>query len=192
MGHFPKCCVCGLEINRSKVKCYKGISKYFHIECLDGFKQAHPRAKYEIVGIRDTSDEEAISQIYDYLTKEVGMKINDYGDLVKQCKDFKSKYKISCKDTYMTLKWYYGVKKNSIAKSNNRIGIVPYVYEDAKKYYDNLDKQKEIINANIYKQKNNVEPIRLIERRDDARKRVYINLDELIAEELRKEENSGR
>ena len=37
-----------------------------------------------------------------------------------------------------SLKWFYEVKGNSKESSNGRIGIIPYIYEDAKKYYYNL------------------------------------------------------
>jgi hypoxanthine phosphoribosyltransferase len=35
------------------------------------------------------------------------------------------------------LKYFYDVKKNSIEKSNNGIGIIPWVYEEAQKYFEN-------------------------------------------------------
>lgn len=38
-----------------------------------------------------------------------------------------------------TLKYFYDIKRNSIAKSNEGIGIIPYVYDEAKHYY-NKDK----------------------------------------------------
>ena len=37
------------------------------------------------------------------------------------------------------LEWFYIVKHNDIAKSNYSIGIIPYVYSDAQKYYDSLN-----------------------------------------------------
>jgi hypothetical protein len=36
-----------------------------------------------------------------------------------------------------TLEYFYEVKKNSIEKANGGIGIVPWVYEEAKRYYYN-------------------------------------------------------
>jgi len=37
-----------------------------------------------------------------------------------------------------SLKWFYEIKRNNKESSNGRIGIIPYIYEDAKKYYYNL------------------------------------------------------
>lgn len=45
----------------------------------------------------------------------------------------------------LTLKYFYEVKKNSIKKANGSIGIIPFVYDEAKQYYAKLEqKQKEI------------------------------------------------
>ena len=45
----------------------------------------------------------------------------------------------------LTLKYFYEVRKNSIQKSNGSIGIIPFVYDEARLYYSKLEqKQKEI------------------------------------------------
>ena len=45
----------------------------------------------------------------------------------------------------LTLKYFYEVRKNSIQKSNGSIGIIPFVYDEARQYYSKLEqKQKEI------------------------------------------------
>ena len=36
-----------------------------------------------------------------------------------------------------TLEYFYEIKKNSLDKANGGIGIVPWVYEEAKRYYYN-------------------------------------------------------
>ena len=36
-----------------------------------------------------------------------------------------------------TLVYFYEIKKNSIEKSNDGIGIIPYVYDEARKFYEN-------------------------------------------------------
>ena len=35
-----------------------------------------------------------------------------------------------------TLVYFYDIKKNSIEKSNDGIGIIPYVYDEARKFYE--------------------------------------------------------
>lgn len=34
------------------------------------------------------------------------------------------------------LEWFYIVKRNDLSKANNSVGIIPYVYDDAQKYYN--------------------------------------------------------
>ena len=53
----------------------------------------------------------------------------------KQIKDMKDTYNFSYSGIQKSLEYFYEVKGNPISKANGGIGIVPYVYEDAKKYY---------------------------------------------------------
>lgn len=42
-----------------------------------------------------------------------------------------------------TLIYFYDIKKNSTKNSNEGIGIIPYVYEEAKKFYESkMDREK--------------------------------------------------
>ena len=56
---------------------------------------------------------------------------------------------------YKTLVYYYDIKKNPTDKANGGIGIVPYVYEEAKRYYYYLyltnkkNEEKEVKNESI-------------------------------------------
>ncbi len=43
-----------------------------------------------------------------------------------------------------TLKWYYEKEGNDIEKSNGSIGIIPYIYSKAEKYYYSLFLAKQI------------------------------------------------
>lgn len=44
-------------------------------------------------------------------------------------------------DMIRTLEYFYIIKKHSTAKANNSIGIIPYVIEDARKYYQTKNNQ---------------------------------------------------
>lgn len=52
----------------------------------------------------------------------------------------------------LTLQYFFDIKKNSIAKSNGSIGIIPFVYEDAKLYYNTQAKKAEQVSLAIQKQ----------------------------------------
>ena len=53
------------------------------------------------------------------------------------------------------LMYFYDVQKNSIDKSNGGIGIVPWVYEDANRYYERKENMEKQLEEAIEYSKNN-------------------------------------
>lgn len=78
-----------------------------------------------------------------------------------------------------TLQYFYEVKKNPIEKSNGGIGIVPWVYEDAKRYYYNQwllsqkNSDKDIKKYIPKERKITIQP----PKRQPRKKRVFMFLD---------------
>ena len=58
--------------------------------------------------------------------------------IVKQLKQFTKEYGYSYSGIHHTLVYFFGIKQNSILKARGGIGIVPYVYSDARAYYEKL------------------------------------------------------
>jgi len=56
----------------------------------------------------------------------------------KQAEKYIEQYNFTYSGMLKSLKWFYEIKRNNKESSNGRIGIIPYIYEDAKKYYYNL------------------------------------------------------
>ena len=56
----------------------------------------------------------------------------------KQIEKYVKEYKYSYTGIQRCLIYFYDIKGNSLEKSNDGIGIVPYIYNDAKQYYYNL------------------------------------------------------
>ena len=114
-----KCIYCKKPINKSTDE-YREVTsrRYAHLTCF--------ASKSEI-------EENLNKEIMEYC-KEVFGPLANYGLIGKQInkyiKDGKTKQGI-----LLSLKFWYGVKKNGIEKSNGGIGIVPYIYEDAKRYW---------------------------------------------------------
>lgn len=52
----------------------------------------------------------------------------------------------------LSLKYFYEIKKNSIKKSNGSIGIIPFIYDEAKIYYSKIEQQQKEIGDAIQKQ----------------------------------------
>ena len=66
---------------------------------------------------------------------------------VVQMMKFK-KMGISYRAQLLTLKWFYEVKKNPVKEKYKTIGIIPYVFEEARAYYKaQAQRQKEIEEA---------------------------------------------
>lgn len=98
-----------------------------------------------------TEDEKFVSEIYRYLKEDVGISY-DYRQCENQRRRFVEKIGYTNEGILNALKYFYGVKKESPQKSGNRIGIVPYVYDDAKVYYEELEKKQRKIKEDIQKQ----------------------------------------
>lgn len=52
----------------------------------------------------------------------------------------------------LTLKYFYEVKKNTTKKSNGSIGIIPFIYDEARTYYSKIEQQQKEIGEAIQKQ----------------------------------------
>ena len=50
----------------------------------------------------------------------------------------REQYNYSYSGILKSLIYFFEIRRNSIEKANGGIGIVPYVYEDARKYYYDL------------------------------------------------------
>lgn len=59
-----------------------------------------------------------------------------------------------------SLIYFYEIKKNSIEKSNNGIGIIPWVYEEAQQYFNKKEKMEKEMREAIEFNKNNKEEIK--------------------------------
>lgn len=76
-----------------------------------------------------------------------------------------------------SLEWFYVIKKNGITKAKNNIGIIPYVYDDAQKFYDYQDYKNRtkletyIMNSKIITK----ETIITKEQEDDNKNKIDLN-----------------
>ena len=102
---------------------------------------------------------------------------------IVQMQKFKDKG-ISYKAQLLTLKYFYEIKHNSIAKSNGSIGIIPYIITESRLYYEHQDRTAAEISAAIQRQleKDRIEikinPSDYINRKRGRSKKL-INLSEL-------------
>lgn len=123
-----KCPLCGVSFNREEEKFIYYKNRYWHVDC---YKERFP-------------DEEEKEKLRNYIknlfnVEQLSVLIN------KQIKDYINEYKYTYSGILGTLTYCYEIKKMDITKAKG-IGIVPYNYEDAKKYFERKEiEQKRII-----------------------------------------------
>lgn len=121
-----KCKYCGVEFDRNAEPFVEvGGRRYAHKECAEKYEASIPQEEkdYKVL-------EEYIKKVLKITTLNVRIR--------KQIKEFRETYDYTYSGMYKTLYWWYDIKKHSIDLANNGIGIIPYIYEDALKYYYNI------------------------------------------------------
>lgn len=117
-----KCKYCGQYFNRNAEPFVEvGGRRYAHAACAETLSQEE-RDYLEL--------EKYIKQLFGINTLTARIK--------RQIADYKEQYNYSYSGMQKTLYWWFELKKNSLDKANNGIGIVPYVYQDACDYYYRL------------------------------------------------------
>lgn len=95
----------------------------------------------------------------------------------------------SYKAQLLTLKFFYEVKKNRVKQEHKTIGIIPYIYYDAKAYYKSLgNKQKEIaesIKRQLEKDRIeiNIDPAKQFQIKQKKRKKKQIDMNKIVGDE---------
>lgn len=124
--HIVKCIYCQGEIDKDKIK-YQKISPrhYAHLTCN---------------AIKVNEDTAAFQTIILYCHNIFGDD-GDYSRIGGQIKKYIKEGK-TYNGIYLTLKYWFEVRKGNISKSNGAIGIVPYIYEEARKYWKQMEPKR--------------------------------------------------
>lgn len=119
-------------------------------------RYAHISCRNEYLA-NQTQEERDAEEFFKY-TKDLFGEDYDYVQTRRLAESYQKKYEYSFSGMLKSLKWFFEVEGNSIEKSHGSIGILPYIYRDAEKYYYNLylAQQK---NAHINNYKIQVEEI---------------------------------
>ena len=78
---------------------------------------------------------------------------------------------------YKAFKYFYEVQHGDYSKSKGGIGILPFIYDNAMKYYEMLDKKQKEIEASISKEKPK-ETMLIVPRMEKERKKEIYNIEE--------------
>lgn len=145
MAHRVKCTVCGRVFDRDK-EAYINTSarRYAHYKCATGVDppiDQEQKDKEEL--------EEYIKKIFhiDYITPKIN----------KQIKSYMDNYGYTYSGMHGALVYAFEIKHSDINKANGGIGLVPWVYSEAKEYFNKLssiqEKNTEIINTKTIESK---------------------------------------
>jgi len=119
------------------VKC-PYCNKYFHRENeeyvqINKTRYAH-KACYDRHNAEMTQEERDKQVLENFIKQLFGLESVSM-KIKKQIEDYHDNKGYTYSGIYKTLLYFYQVKGHSIDKANGGIGIVPYVYDDAKNYY---------------------------------------------------------
>lgn len=123
---LAKCFYCNQQFDRNAEE-WVAVNgrRYAHKKCHD---------QVEASKTQEEKDYEAlisyIKKIFNYTT--VSAKV------VRQIADYKKQYSFSYSGMHKALIWWFEIKKNTTEAANGGIGILPYIYNDAKAYYYGL------------------------------------------------------
>lgn len=174
------CRVCKKPIDRNKLTenidwVMPSKNWFYHIDCYKTWCEG--KSNYKDITKKETQ-EEYLENIKYYLYKDLKINVN-FSKLTQQIQTF-LKRGYTLKGILFTLIYFYDIQKGSIDKSQGGIGIVPYVYEDAKQYWiEQTTKQYDILNI-IEKQ---IEQRRardtIIIKKKDKTKKIVSHLEEI-------------
>ena len=154
MAHFVICKYCGQKFNRDNEPFVEvGSRRYAHKECADKVDASISPEEKEYIAL-----EEYIKKLFNINTLSAKIK--------KQIHDFRQEYGYTYSGMLKTLYWWYDIKRNSIELSQEGIGIIPFIYNQAEKYFYALYMAK-LFNDGVDEYKPKVEEIEI------ASPRVY-------------------
>lgn len=120
--HIVKCLYCGEQFDRDTEKCVKIGRRYAHQECYDKLSDKEKQENLDK------------SAFWAYI-KELYHDDYDFVSISKQVESYVKQYHFTYSGMLKALKWFYEIQHHSKEESNGRVGILPYIYEDARKYY---------------------------------------------------------
>ena len=183
-----KCRICKQQFNRLDPNLIEGVDyvkpserMYYHKKCYDEYQNS----KLDVHA--NMTDELWFKAAWDFLRRDLKYDFN----FVKVRKQWESflKNKMTAKGMYFALKYFYEIKKNDVAKSENGIGIIPHIYEDSRDYWTERERREHGIVAAIEQQIKEAHSQKVVDVRVKKVKRQVKTAAEVLAEIMDMEDN---
>ena len=132
---LAKCFYCGEQFDRNQEEFVQVNSRrYAHKRCHD-----HAEAG-------KTQEEKDFEALTNYIKMKFGYALIP-SKISRQITDYKREYNFTYSGMLKALIWWFDVQKHTLEGTNGGIGILPYIYNDAKTYYYGLY-MAQMVNAN--------------------------------------------
>ena len=105
---------------------------FYHISCYENFAKKKGQIREGDINA-EVEDDIWKSAVYDYFRKDLKMGLN-YPKFTSQWDNFLKK-NMTAKGIYFSLRYFYEIAKGDPSKSENGIGIVPHIYNEAVTYW---------------------------------------------------------
>ncbi len=133
-----KCIYCKQDMEKSSPECIKvSERRYAHLDC----HTQNYSEEFEKKKIFEKEKEEIRKKAKEYLKNTYNAQ-----KVGKQIKQFLEQG-MTTKEIYNAVCYWFEVKKNTEDKAYGGIGIVPYIKDEAKRYYEKLE---QISNSNSF------------------------------------------
>ena len=132
MAHKVICYYCGKEFDRDKVP-------YIQVRARRYAHQTCPSNEEANAKILEQMEKDAF---YDVVKRIYGKDYN-YMMINSQAEEYMKQYGYTWSGMKGCLHWFYEIKGGSLEEGHGGVGIIPYIYEEVKQYYQNLYKTQE-------------------------------------------------
>ena len=130
-----KCYYCGQTFDANKEPFVQVTSRrYAHEACALGAEAAK------------TKEQKDKEELENYIKQLFGIS-SISAKIRKQIETYHKENNFTYSGIHKTLIYFFDIRGNSIEKANGGIGIVPYVYEDARKYWIAIQEAKDKNNS---------------------------------------------
>ena len=127
------CAFCGQPINTVRYKSHK--RKAYHYDCYDRLLAGESSQKAAVSASAEPSSD--MTALEEYIKKLFGLTELPY-TLQEQIANYTSVQHIRPSTIQKVLHYFYDIEGNKPNRDRPSIGIVPYVFEEAKAYYKKL------------------------------------------------------
>lgn len=132
MAHYVKCFYCDKTFDRDKVPFIKiNARRYAHVGCSEAN-----------ITTEEKKEEIEKDKFYQMIKTIYGPNYN-YLLINTQAEEYILKYGYTWSGMTGCLHWFYNINHGDKEESHGGIGIIPFIYDEVKKYYQDIYKAQE-------------------------------------------------